>query len=406
MGKMDASLVAPAGWADMFADQAGVEQRAWDIGAPFLLLDDARLGKRSWLFHNPIEIFSAHTVAQVNSALIRVRDALAAGHYCAGFLSYEGASAFDERQLQAPGPVGSLPLLWFGVFAAPQIVETIGGLLPPAAPPLGAPVPQWSFARYAEAIGAIHAYLHNGDIYQVNLTFPCALALTHDPLAHYARLRKAQEAGWGGVINMGHSLALSCSPELFAAVRDRKIWAKPMKGTAQRFADPAQDQASAQMLANSEKDRAENLMIVDLMRNDIGRVAQIGSVVVPELFSVEAYPTIFQMTSTVRATLRLELDSVDLVRSMFPCGSITGAPKRRAREIIASIEDAPRGLYTGSIGFFAPDGSSAFNVAIRTVTMPRDGQSAMIGLGSGITVGSNAMSEWQECLAKGRFLTK
>ena len=244
-------------------------------------------------------------------------------------------------------------------------------------------------------------YIVAGDIYQANLSLRADVATAGHPLALYAGLRARAQAGYGGVVWTGEDWLLSLSPELFFALQDGKITTKPMKGTAARGAD---DAAIIEALRTHPKQRAENLMIVDLLRNDLSRVARPGSVAVPHLFTVETYPTIHTMTSTVTAQLADGLGVVDILSAIFPCGSITGAPKIRAMEIIDAVEGEPRGAYTGSIGRIDPSGDAAFNVAIRTLHL-HDGQSrATIGLGGGIIADSKVGEEWDECLTKGRFV--
>jgi para-aminobenzoate synthetase/4-amino-4-deoxychorismate lyase len=227
-----------------------------------------------------------------------------------------------------------------------------------------------------------------------------------DPLAIYARMRAGSLAGYGGIVWTGAHWLLSLSPELFFSLADGTITARPMKGTAVRHADPEEDRCAREELRSDPKQRAENLMICDLLRNDLSRVAADGSVQVPSLFHVESYPTVHQMTSTVTARLAEGKDAADIIRTIYPCGSITGAPKIRAMEIIGELESEPRGPYTGSIGWLDPSGDAAFNVAIRTLVMADGAKRATLGLGSGIVADSSAGEEWRECLAKGAFVTE
>jgi para-aminobenzoate synthetase / 4-amino-4-deoxychorismate lyase len=217
-------------------------------------------------------------------------------------------------------------------------------------------------------------------------------------------MRRQSAAGYGAIVATGDRTLLSFSPELFFTLEDRDLTCRPMKGTAARRGTAAEDRAAAAALARDAKQRAENLMIVDLMRNDMSRVAKPGSVTVPHLFTVETYPTIHQLTSTVTATLSEPRDAIDVLEALFPCGSITGAPKLRAMEIIADVEHGPRGVYTGSIGRIDTEGA-AFNVAIRTLIVPAGASVATLGLGSGIVADSDPDEEWEECLAKGAFVT-
>ena len=254
---------------------------------------------------------------------------------------------------------------------------------------------------YARSFARVQDYIAAGDAYQVNLSFPARFAFAGDPLALYARLRGRAQAGHGAFVDDGTRHILSFSPELFFAVENGVLTARPMKGTAPRGADAAQDAQIAACLKGSEKDRAENLMIVDLIRNDVGRVARTGTVKVENLFAVETYPTVHQMVSTVKGELRASTAVDDLVRALFPCGSVTGAPKMRAIEIIRELEKEPRGIYCGAIGSFSPDGSANFNVAIRTLTI--EGAEGRLGIGGGIVVDSKSDAEYDECLIKARF---
>ena len=257
---------------------------------------------------------------------------------------------------------------------------------------------------YYAAFDRVQEYIRAGDIYQVNLTFPCATRFHGDLMALYGAVRPRQRAGYGGVIRTGSHDILSFSPELFFTCVRGQLTARPMKGTAVRSADARRDVMLARELESDPKQRAENLMIVDLLRNDLSRVSRAGTVTVPDLFHVESYPTVHQMVSTIRARLLPGLSPVDVLRVLFPCGSITGAPKVRAMEIIGEVEPFPRGVYTGAVGWIDPDGDAAFNVAIRTICVEEGRPEGLLGLGSGIIADSDAASEWAECLAKGRFL--
>lgn len=370
---------------------------------PFVLLDDARAdGAVARLYRDPVEVVTATRVADVVPALNRVRAAVAAGRHAAGFVTYEAGAAF------VPGaPVGEAErLLWFGLFDGFEEVTDVAALLPdPAGAWAGAVQPMIDRADYDVQLARVLELISAGDIYQANLTFAAEVAVLGDPLALYARLRRAAGAGYGALINTGDAHLLSLSPELFFALDGGKLTAKPMKGTARRDPDPATDRALGEALAADEKQRAENLMIVDLMRNDLSRVAAPGSVETPALFALETYPTIHQLTSTVTATLADGLDAMDVIAALFPCGSITGAPKRRAMEVIADVEQRTRGIYTGAIGRMDPNGDAMFNVAIRTLDLPHGAPIARLGIGSGIVADSRADDEWRECLAKAAFVT-
>lgn len=384
--------------------------------APFVLLDDARVaGADARLFRDPVNIVRADDVGDVVSLIEAVEAAAARGLHVAGYLGYEGGKALASAwrgggSVHADPP---MPLGWFGLFERVERIDAdaVASLLPdPDAAWIGAPQPRVARADYEAAVARVLDYIRAGDIYQANLTFRADVPFAGDPLAVYARLRQTARAGYGGFIWTGEQAIASLSPELFFALRGGAVMARPMKGTAARRADPESDARGARALALDPKQRAENLMIVDLLRNDLSRVAEAGSVAVPDLFRVETYPTIHQLVSDVTARLPADKGAADVLRAAFPCGSITGAPKVRAMEIIDELEDEARGLYTGSIGFIAPDGEAAFNVAIRTLVFPsqrdlRDGaHCATLGLGSGIVADSEPAEEWRECLAKGEFV--
>ena len=371
---------------------------------PFVILDDARISGAApaRIYSDPVAVLTAQTENEVGDLLENLRAARKDGLHAVGFLSYDAGAAFLP-QLPA---ASAGPLAWFGLFKDYQELgsDAITSWLPdPAGSWLSPLKPQISRDDYARAFAAVQDYIKAGDIYQANLTFPLSADYAGDPLALYAALRPRAAAGYGGVIWTGERHYLSFSPELFFAAKDRRVTTKPMKGTAERRADPAADMAEAVMLRTDPKQRAENLMIVDLLRNDLSRVCAPGSVAVPELFHVESYPTVHQMTSTVTGELSEGCDAIDVIQALFPCGSITGAPKIRAMQIIAQTEAAPRGLYCGSIGRIDANGDAAFNVAIRTFTLCEATKTVSLGLGSGIIADSDVNAEWAECLAKGDF---
>ena len=368
------------------------------------MLDDARAGRGALIFSRPVAEITCSDSIDVQNALQAMRDYLHRGYFLAGYLTYEAALAFEEAAANRVMAQSDGPMIWFGVFEAPTVLADISAALPPPATAPLSVTPLITAELYTARVWTIQAFIEAGDIYQANFTFPSHVLLSNDPLAHYSRLRRGQRAGWGAVLSTGSFAALSASPELFFSLSDAQVWAKPMKGTIARPKDSRDLETARNSLARSEKDRAENLMIVDLMRNDIGRVAIPGSVQVPHLFAIETYPAILQMTSTVNARLAPERDAIDLLRAAFPCGSITGAPKMRAQAILANTEVAPRGIYTGSIGFLTPDGDAHFNVAIRTLALRVGECSATLGLGSAITADSHPDREWDECLLKAGFL--
>lgn len=375
------------------------------LGGNFVLLDDG-VGAR--LYRNPVSVIRADDHHGIGPALAALDDALAQGLHVVGYMGYEAGLALEPRvtRLARRPDVDTPPMLWFGLFEDCETVpaDAMHGLQSGADIEVGAPLPCISRDDYAAAFARAQQLIQAGDIYQVNLTFPCRVPLRGHPLDLYARLRTRAGARHGGVVHVDGHWILSFSPELFFTVEDGTLLCRPMKGTACRGPDPRRDALAAQWLASDPKQRAENLMIVDLLRNDMARISEAGTVSVPKLFEVETYPTIHQLTSTITATLKPDLSAGALLRALFPCGSITGAPKIRAMEVIAELETAQRGVYTGSIGAFAPDGAARFNVAIRTLCLPEGQDIAMLGVGSAIVADSDPEAEWRECLAKTAFL--
>jgi para-aminobenzoate synthetase/4-amino-4-deoxychorismate lyase len=379
--------------------------------APFILLDDARRtdAEPARLYTNPLRTISATSAADLPALFDGLRLAQQAGHHAAGYCAYEAGYALQNvtaaKAIMQPED-GDEYLAWFGIFEDYQSVDAavIAALLPPAIGAYLSPIrPAIDRKSYADHFAKVQEYIRAGDIYQANLTFRAIAQYAGDPLALYAAIRPNAAAGYGGVIWTGKRWFLSFSPELFFALKDGRVTTKPMKGTAKRQPDPAQDIQAAEQLQTDPKQRAENLMIVDLLRNDLSRICQAGSVKVPDLFRIESYPTVHQMTSTVTGALNPGRDAVDLLQSIFPCGSITGAPKIRAMEIIDEIEDSPRGIYCGSIGRIDASGDAAFNVAIRTFSLNEKKKQLSLGLGSGVVADSDLADEWAECLAKGGF---
>ena len=383
-----------------------------DASRPFVLLDDAReTGAGSArLYRDPVEIITAQRPQEIVPALAALRAARAAGRHAAGWMSYEAGHALEPRLAPlSDDPARDTPLLWFGLFGDVSLLDAtdVEALLPDAAGAwAGPPDPGIAETDYAAAFARVHAWIAAGDIYQANLSFRADVSYAGDPLALYARLRAASRAGWGGIVHTGLHWLLSSSPELFFTLVDGALTARPMKGTVPRNPDPVADIAAAAMLGSDAKQRAENLMIVDLLRNDLSRVAEPGSVAVPALYTLETYPTLHTLTSTITARLAAGHDAIDVLEAIFPCGSVTGAPKIRAMEIIAEVETSPRGPYTGSIGWLDPEGNAAFNVAIRTLVAETGASHAVMGLGSAVVADSESPSEWRECLAKGAYVTE
>lgn len=356
------------------------------------------------LFAGPQERLRAEGYGEVAGLLDALDRHVAAGRFVAGFLAYEAGYALEPALFpEPPAPRG--PLAWFGVYDAPVEVPPEAAVLAPAEVGPFA-VGEAAFGldphAYAERIARIKGGIASGDVYQVNLTAPVRFPFDGDPLGLYAALRARQRVPYGALLHADGRHVLSLSPELFFRLDGQTITARPMKGTAPRAPSPDDDDRLAAALAADPKNRAENLMIVDLLRNDLARVSEPGSVRVPALFETERYESVTQMTSTVRATLRPGVTAGGVLRALFPCGSVTGAPKLRAMQLIHELEAGPRGVYCGAIGY-AGHGRAAFNVPIRTVVL--EGGAGTLGVGSGVVWDSDAASEYAECLLKARFLT-
>jgi para-aminobenzoate synthetase/4-amino-4-deoxychorismate lyase len=383
---------------------------------------------RRRVFQDPAHVLTTTRVEDVQPLLDRVARETAAGAYAAGFLSYEAAPAFDTALRVRAG--AQLPLAWFGIFDRvredvsvdrPQLLwqrpastpNLNPGGRPPRAtaeasltPQLSTFTPDTSREHYTVAIASIREALARGETYQVNYTFRLHGRVTGDIHSLYEGLRAAQGAGYPALLDLGDLCIVSASPELFFQRRGDQIISKPMKGTRPRGRFPLEDLQTAQSLVTAEKDRAENLMIVDLVRNDLGKVARPGTVIVPQMFSVERYRTVWQMTSTVTAKLRQGISLGDIFGALFPCGSITGAPKVSTMSLIASLESTPREVYCGAIGFVEPGGDATFNVPIRTLIVDARSGAAEYGVGGGITWDSTATGEYDEALAKAVLLSE
>ena len=360
------------------------------------------------LFAAPREVLVAYDAAGAREALARLEAAGKSGQHAAGFLAYELGFIFEERLLGSLPQPGTTPLLWLGLYDAPErltAAEVDRRLAASGGTGKALDiVPRIDEAAYGVAFDRVKALIAAGDTYQVNLTFKADFRLEGEPVALYRELVRKQPVAYGALINTGTQWILSRSPELFVSSRDGMLAARPMKGTLKRGRTLAEDAAGRAALAADEKNRAENLMIVDLLRNDLGRIAEIGSVKVTDLFTVETYSTLHTMTSGISARRRAGVGTTDLLANLFPCGSITGAPKLRAMEIIHEVEAGPRGVYTGSIGHFAPNGDLTLNVAIRTSVIDADGNGE-IGIGGGIVADSTAADEYREALLKMAFFT-
>ena len=376
-----------------------------DLKPPFVLIDDAQTPGGAVVYTDPQDIIVCHTTDGVEDAFARIEAALGEGLHVAGYMAYELGLALEDKLTPLLRPNLDTPLIWMGVFGEPEPFDDIH-------------FAQWStdaFAvenlrhdltreDYIEQVKRIREHIRAGDVYQINHTFKQTFDFDGSPLALFAHLRKTQRAKYGALIATGDDHILSLSPELFFESDGRVMRTRPMKGTAPRIANPRYDAEQTAWLKNDEKSRAENLMIVDLLRNDLGRISLVGSVHVTELFEVETYPTVHQMTSTIEAKPRPATTFSHIAHALFPCGSVTGAPKVKAMELIHGLENEPRGVYTGAVGHSGPGGQHRYNVAIRTLHIR--GQAGEIGIGSGIVYDSDPADEWEECHVKARFLTQ
>lgn len=348
-------------------------------------------------------MLSASTPADVSALLDEIVSITSSGAYVAGYLSYEAGAAFVDLPVET---TADEPLAWFGVYDAPQPVassEVSTGLAQLSGASAVTEV-EFGGARdeYTSAIERVRHHIGKGDVYQINYTAPVDFHLEGDPRVLYRRLRQRQHVPYGAYLNLGERQVLSCSPELFFRQEGSRVVTRPMKGTIRRGRTLDEDRALQDQLATDPKNRAENLMIVDLLRNDLSVCCEPGSVTVPALYTTEPYDTVTQMTSTVEGTLRPDQNVASVLRALFPCGSVTGAPKRRAMRLIQSLESAPRGVYCGAIGMIGPS-TATFSVAIRTAVL--NGAAGRMGVGSGVVWDSEPEAEYEECTLKTQFLT-
>lgn len=377
--------------------------------APYILLDFGP-NDQPVAFDTPDDLIVAWTADEVPAAFDAMQAAQDRGAWLAGFASYELGYVLEPKLAPRLPENRRVPLVCFGVFDGPD-EQAARDILERAdverfAARLSAPTPLWDEKTYSAAFDVVADYIVSGDFYQTNLTFPMRAKWSGTPVGLFGALMQVQKVGYGGIVDLGQGpVFVSRSPELFFRI-DAKgvISTRPMKGTVPRGKTPKEDEELKAFLQGDEKNRAENLMIVDLLRNDISRVAREGTVNVPELFTIESYATVHQMTSLVEAKLRKDVRLADLFHALFPCGSITGAPKIRAMEVINDLEEEPRDIYCGSIGWIGPDGSAAFNVAIRTLSLEKDG-TARLNVGGGVVYDSTAASEYEEALWKARYAT-
>lgn len=351
-------------------------------------------------FTSPEEIIVARTIEEVIPCLERIQEAVKSGLYAAGYLTYEAAPAFDPSF--TVNKDNKMPLLWFGLFHHPS--KPVDKQPEPFS--VGDWIPDISTGEYHSNINKIKPYIKNGDTYQVNYTIRLHSSINGDDFGYFKQLCKGQAANFCAYLSTEEYSILSASPELFFHLKDSQITTRPMKGTIQRGKSPAEDMTNLKWLSTSEKNRSENLMIVDLIRNDLGQIAETGSVKVPHIFSIEKYPTVYQMTSTVTANIAPDATIIDILSALFPCGSITGAPKISTMNIIHELEDSPREVYCGAIGYITPEMEAIFNVPIRTVIVDKATGKATYGVGGGITWDSKVDEEYKEIQTKATLLKK
>lgn len=375
-----------------------------------LLLDTTRTDDEnpvSLLFRDPVEVLVATTPADVPGLLRNLDRAAAEGRWAAGYLGYEAGYALEPIGAAPRTSEGrSEPLGWFGIYEPPAHLTTdeVDRMLDDGVGTYR--IDDLAFdmspSAYTAAVQAVRAHIREGDVYQVNFTGRMRFRFSGSAVACYRDLRRSQRVAYGALLNTGDRWVLSCSPELFFRRTGERLVTRPMKGTVRRGRTLEEDEALAAWLAGDEKSRAENLMIVDLLRNDLARCCRPGTVAVPALFATERYETVIQMTSTISGMLQEGVTYEDIFQALFPCGSVTGAPKIRAMQRIAGLEATPRGVYCGAIGYVAPRDRAVFNVAIRTAVLR--GEEGEMGVGSGIVWDSDAGQEYEECLLKARFL--
>ena len=363
------------------------------------VIDFKELGARQ-IFTDAIKELKTKNIKEVKHLLAEVEAYQNEGYYAVGYVSYEAAPAFETKFQVIAGPLMSEYLLYFTIHETVQIEP-----IPLAYEPIALPK-SWqeltSAEEYKAAIEQIHHHIRQGDTYQVNYTVQLQQNLTADPFAIYNRLVVEQNAHYNAFIQHDDVSIISISPELFFKKDGDRLTTRPMKGTTNRGLTSESDLKQAQWLAQDQKNRSENMMIVDLLRNDMNRISKIGSEDVKSLCQVEQYSTVWQMTSTIETQLLPNSSLSDVFQALFPCGSITGAPKIATMEIIKKVEKQPRGVYCGAIGILMPQGPSIFNVAIRTLQM--EGTKAIYGVGGGITWDSNWEAEYEETKQKAAVL--
>jgi para-aminobenzoate synthetase/4-amino-4-deoxychorismate lyase len=384
-----------------------------------ILLQTARFdreNRRSYLCLAPIQTLAAHSLDELPALFAALDRALARGHYAAGYLDYECGYHFEHFP-HLTLPPAHHPIAWFGVYDSPHVFDHATGrfltapppTLPPTAPEPAPTLDDLTLSldepAYSALVRRIQQLIAAGDTYQANLTLTAAARTTASAATLYEHLLRAQPVSYAALLNIPGRHILSFSPELFFRIENDRITARPMKGTMPRGLDAREDESLALRLQRDPKNRAEHVMILDLLRNDLGRLCRMGSVRPADSFSIERYPTLLQMTSTVTGELRPSLRPYNIFRALFPCGSITGAPKLRTMQILRELEPAPRAIGTGAIGLLSPNGDAIFSVAIRTLTLSPHGELAL-RVGGGIVADSDPQAEFRECQLKTSFLTR
>ncbi|MDP8230060.1 MAG: aminodeoxychorismate synthase component I [Candidatus Gorgyraea atricola] len=377
----------------------------------FVFLETNKFDKhnsRSYLFSNPIKIVAIYKLEDVKNAFLEIENFISKGYYAAGFISYE-AGVFFEESLNGLTIDSNFPLLWFGIYKKPNIFihkDKLGLTKQRLTHQIRNLRANISKNKYTKDIRHIKDFIKNGDTYQVNYTFKYKFDFKGSLLGFYEDLKAKQSVSYSALIKTQNHSILSFSPELFFRKNRDSIEVRPMKGTFDRGRDIEGDRRNTETLEKSLKNRSENVMIVDLLRNDLGRISKSGSVKTKKLFEVEQYETLLQMISVVKSRLKKDVSLYDLFKAIFPSGSVTGAPKISTMKIIDSLEKEPRRIYTGGIGFFTPSGDAVFNVAIRTALIDNKTKKGEMGIGSGIVIDSDAAKEFEECKLKANFITQ
>ncbi len=379
-----------------------------------MFLENNQIGdhqEAAYLYDDPLEIINVTNPSDLKNAFAQIQTALDQGFHVAGYISYEAGYWFENKLKSLMPEKLGFPLLYMGIFKSRDILNSHDAddywreYDDATAYSIDNINLSLNRDQYEIAFNKIQDYLKSGDTYQVNFTQKASFDFKGSAKAFYSALRKAQQVEYAAYIQSDEHYFLSLSPELFIKKTGQHLKVKPMKGTSRRGRNNKEDDELEQALYNSVKEKAENLMIVDLLRNDLSKMAEKASVHVSKLFEVEKYRTLLTMTSTIDATLNDKYSALDVLASVFPCGSVTGAPKIRAMQIIEQLEKTERGIYTGAIGYFTPGGDMCFSVPIRTLTIDKSGKGEL-GIGGAIVADSNCISEYDECLLKAQFVTK